>query len=97
MLGEFDVYVIVDYPDNMTAAGLLSLLSTNGTAKVRTVVLVTATEIDDAARPRRVPPAWRHGTVGRAAGGAGVRVGRSPVYLFLRPRPSPWWSSSLWW
>jgi len=48
--GEFDVYVIVDYPDNMTAAGAALTVSASGAAKVRTVVLVTANEIDDAAK-----------------------------------------------
>jgi uncharacterized protein with GYD domain len=48
--GEYDVYLIVDYPDNMTAAGAALTVSASGAAKVRTVVLVTATEIDDAAK-----------------------------------------------
>jgi uncharacterized protein with GYD domain len=48
--GDHDVYVIVDYPDNMTAAGAALAVSASGAARVRTVVLVTATEIDEAAR-----------------------------------------------
>jgi len=48
--GEHDVYVIVDYPDNTTAAGAALAVSASGAARVRTVVLVTATEIDDAAK-----------------------------------------------
>jgi uncharacterized protein with GYD domain len=56
--GEHDLYVIVDYPDNMTAAGAALAVGASGAAKVRTVVLVTPDEIDEAVKAPSVyrPP-----------------------------------------
>ncbi|HMK98118.1 MAG TPA: GYD domain-containing protein [Acidimicrobiales bacterium] len=48
--GDNDVYIIVDYPDNATAAGTALAVSATGGAKVRTVVLLTAAEVDAAVK-----------------------------------------------
>ena len=48
--GETDVYSIVDFPDNSSAAAAALAVAEGGGATIRTVVLLTAKEIDDAAR-----------------------------------------------
>jgi uncharacterized protein with GYD domain len=48
--GEHDAYVIVDYPDNVTAVGAALAVNASGGAKVRTVVLLTAAEVDAAVK-----------------------------------------------
>ncbi len=48
--GANDVYCIVDFPDNVTAAGTALTVGASGAAKVRTVVLLTAAEVDAAAK-----------------------------------------------
>ena len=48
--GEDDVYVIVDLPDNVAAAALGLAVSATGLVGVRTVVLLTPTEVDEAAK-----------------------------------------------
>ena len=47
--GSTDVFVIADFPDNTAAAALALAVTAGGGASVRTVVLLTADEIDDAA------------------------------------------------
>jgi len=48
--GETDVFVIADLPDNAAAAALALSVSAAGGATVRTVVLLTAAEVDAAAK-----------------------------------------------
>lgn len=47
--GGTDVYVIADMPDNVAAAALALAVTAGGGATVKTVVLLTASDIDDAA------------------------------------------------
>ena len=46
--GETDAYVIADIPDNKTAAAIGMTVGASGAASVRTVVLLTPEEVDDA-------------------------------------------------
>ncbi len=48
--GAEDAYVIVDLPDNVAAAALGLAVSSAGLTSVKTVVLLTADEIDEAAK-----------------------------------------------
>jgi uncharacterized protein with GYD domain len=48
--GENDVYVIADLPDNTTAAGFALAVTASGAVNARTVVLLTAAEIDSAVK-----------------------------------------------
>lgn len=48
--GTTDAYVIVDVPDNVTAAGIAMKVSASGMAGCRTTVLLTPEEIDKAAQ-----------------------------------------------
>jgi uncharacterized protein with GYD domain len=48
--GSTDVFVIAEFPDNTSAAALALAVTAGGGATVRTVVLLTADEIDDATR-----------------------------------------------
>jgi uncharacterized protein with GYD domain len=52
--GDSDAYVIVDLPDNESAAAVALKVNGSGAAKVRTVALLTPEEIDAAAE-RSVP------------------------------------------
>ena len=59
--GDHDVYVIVDLPDNESAAAVALTVNSAGGAAVRTVVLLTAEEVDAAAKRSvdyRPPGAW---------------------------------------
>jgi uncharacterized protein with GYD domain len=47
-LGEDDVYVIADLPDNATAAGLGVAVSATGMVRTKTVALLTVQELDAA-------------------------------------------------
>jgi uncharacterized protein with GYD domain len=47
-LGEDDAYVIVDLPDNITAAALGIAISAAGLARTRTTALLTVDEVDQA-------------------------------------------------
>ena len=49
-LGENDVYVIADYPDNVTAAGFALAVTASGGVNARTIVLLTAAEVDSAVK-----------------------------------------------
>lgn len=46
--GDTDVYVVADFPDNISAAAAAQTVSAGGGATARTVVLLTAGEIDTA-------------------------------------------------
>ena len=48
--GEADAYVIVDLPDNVSAAAVGLAVSATGLASTKTVVLLTPEEIDQAAK-----------------------------------------------
>ena len=48
--GETDVVVIVDAPDNLSAAALGLAVTAGGGAATRTTVLLTAGEMDEAAK-----------------------------------------------
>jgi uncharacterized protein with GYD domain len=48
--GDTDVYVIVDVPDNVTAAALAMGISAGGAVGVKTTVLLTLDEIDQAGK-----------------------------------------------
>jgi uncharacterized protein with GYD domain len=44
--GAKDVYVVADFPDNVSAAAAALTVSAGGGATARTVVLLTAAEVD---------------------------------------------------
>jgi uncharacterized protein with GYD domain len=48
--GPDDVYVIVDYPSNVAAASASMTVAASGAATVKTVVLLTPDEIDEATK-----------------------------------------------
>lgn len=48
--GETDVYVIIDVPDNVTAAALAIGIAATGTIGVKTTVLLTIEEMDHATK-----------------------------------------------
>jgi uncharacterized protein with GYD domain len=56
--GETDAYVIIDLPDNATTAALALTIAATGTVTLRTTVLLTPEEIDQAAKksPSYRPP-----------------------------------------
>jgi uncharacterized protein with GYD domain len=48
--GEPDAYVIVDLPNNESAAAVALAVNAAGGAKARTIVLLTPEQVDDAAK-----------------------------------------------
>lgn len=48
--GDTDVYVIADVPDNATAASVSLAVGAVGAVQLKTVVLLTAEEMDDATK-----------------------------------------------
>ena len=48
--GEKDVYSIVELPDNVSAAAIALKINASGAAKVKTVVLLTPEQIDEATK-----------------------------------------------
>jgi uncharacterized protein with GYD domain len=48
--GETDCYVIIDVPDNVKTAGLALTIAATGTVAIKTTVLVTPEEIDQAVK-----------------------------------------------
>jgi uncharacterized protein with GYD domain len=46
--GDTDLCCIVDYPDNVTATAAALIVNAAGTAKCKTVVLITPEEVDQA-------------------------------------------------
>jgi uncharacterized protein with GYD domain len=56
--GETDAYVLVDLPDNASAAAIALTVGASGAATVKTTVLMTPEEVDKAATktPTYRPP-----------------------------------------
>ncbi len=54
--GKRDAYVIVDMPDNATAAAVALTIAATGAVNIRTTVLMTPAELDQAAKKS---PAYR--------------------------------------
>jgi uncharacterized protein with GYD domain len=50
VFGENDVHVIVDLPENLTAAAISLVVMSTGAARIRTTVLLTPEEIDQAVK-----------------------------------------------
>lgn len=48
--GDVDAYVIVDLPDNVAAAALALAVNQAGAATTKTIVLMTAAEVDTASK-----------------------------------------------
>ena len=48
--GDSDVYIIVDVPDNRTATAISLTVNASGAVKVKTTVLTTAEEVDQATK-----------------------------------------------
>jgi uncharacterized protein with GYD domain len=48
--GEHDAYVVVDLPDNEAAAAVALTVNAAGGAAVKTTVLLTAEQVDEAAK-----------------------------------------------
>ena len=48
--GDADVYVIADIPDNVTAASISMTVAASGAARIKTVVLLSPDEVDQAAQ-----------------------------------------------
>jgi uncharacterized protein with GYD domain len=48
--GETDAYVICDVPNNSTAAAIALAVNSSGAAHLKTVVLMTPEEVDEASR-----------------------------------------------
>jgi uncharacterized protein with GYD domain len=48
--GDDDVYIITDVPDNVTTAAVSLTVNASGAAKVKTTVLLTAEEVDQATK-----------------------------------------------
>jgi uncharacterized protein with GYD domain len=48
--GDDDVYVIAEVPDNVTVSALSLTVNASGTVKVKTTVLLTPEEVDQAAK-----------------------------------------------
>lgn len=46
--GDNDLYAIVDAPDNATLAGVALAINAGGGARLKTVVLLTGEEVDEA-------------------------------------------------
>ncbi len=56
--GSTDAYVVIDFPDNVSAAGLSLAVGATGKASTKVTVLLTPEEVDDAANlhPDYRPP-----------------------------------------
>ena len=48
--GEYDVFVIVDLPDNVTTTAAALVVNASGLVKVKTTVLLTPEEVDEATK-----------------------------------------------
>ena len=48
--GDTDVFAIVDLPDNVSTLAASMVINSSGAAKVKTTVLVTTEEVDQAAK-----------------------------------------------
>lgn len=54
--GDTDAYVVVDVPDNVTAAAVALTVAASGAVQLKTTVLLTAEEMDEATK---LSPAYR--------------------------------------
>ncbi|MDO8613026.1 MAG: GYD domain-containing protein [Dehalococcoidia bacterium] len=54
--GDTDAYVVLDVPDNITAAAVALTVAASGAVKLKTTVLMTPEEVDQATRKS---PAYR--------------------------------------
>ena len=54
--GDTDAYVVVDVPDNITAAAVALTVAATGAVKLKTTVLMTPEEVDQATKKS---PAYR--------------------------------------
>jgi len=52
VFGENDVHVILDLPENLTAAAISLAVMSTGAARTKTTVLITPEEIDEAVKTR---------------------------------------------
>ena len=50
--GEADAYVIVDMPDNVTATAAALTVNASGAVRIKTTVLMTPDEVDQAIKKR---------------------------------------------
>ena len=57
MFGENDVHVILDLPENLTAAAISLAVMSTGAARMKTTVLLTPEEIDQAVKNPSFPAA----------------------------------------
>jgi uncharacterized protein with GYD domain len=48
--GESDVYIIVDVPDQVSAAAVSMVVNASGAVKAKTTVLITPEEVDQATK-----------------------------------------------
>jgi len=48
--GEYDSFVIVDLPDNVSTTALALIVNASGAVKVKTTVLLTPEEVDKATK-----------------------------------------------
>jgi uncharacterized protein with GYD domain len=51
--GEYDAFVLLDLPDNEAAAAVALSVDSSGGATTKTIVLLTAQQVDDAAKRSR--------------------------------------------
>ena len=55
--GDTDLFIIADWPDNATVAACVLAVTSTGTATIKTTVLLTPEEVDEAAKkPYRYSP-----------------------------------------
>ncbi|HEY8767317.1 MAG TPA: GYD domain-containing protein, partial [Dehalococcoidia bacterium] len=54
--GDVDVYIVVDVPDNVTAAAIALTVGASGVVRIKTTVLMTPEEVDAATKKS---PAYR--------------------------------------
>jgi|TARA_B100001964_G_scaffold56153_1_gene63419 uncharacterized protein with GYD domain len=48
--GDYDVYLIADVPDNVTMTAVALVVGSSGAVNVKTTVLLTAEEVDEATK-----------------------------------------------
>ncbi len=48
--GDDDVYAVADLPDNVSSAALALLINASGAVRIKTTVLMTPEEVDQAAK-----------------------------------------------
>ena len=59
VFGENDVHIIVDLPENLTAAAISLAVMSTGAARMKTTVLITPEEMDKAVKtPVKYRPPW---------------------------------------